>query len=72
MTHAKRKSNKILLQIIIIIIIIMIRKHTQIMYNKLKVMGNYISIYTHWAPSFLKNSKKIQFICGPCSPMCEF
>jgi hypothetical protein len=74
MTHAKQKSNKILLQnnnnnkI-------MIRKHIQIMYNKLKVMGNYISIYTHWAPSLKKIQKNLNLYVAhvhPCVPMCEF
>jgi len=50
MTHVKHVSNKILLQ----------KKkkkgydkkrHQKLVLNKLKVMGNCVFIYTHWAPS---------------------
>jgi NADH:ubiquinone oxidoreductase subunit F (NADH-binding) len=58
---AKKKQNKG-----------MIRKCTKkLMLNKLKVMTNYTSIYTHLALSWMHFF--FQFTCGacsPCVPMC--
>jgi hypothetical protein len=39
--------------------------------NKLKVMWDSTSIYTHWAPSSKNFSKNFLFTCGPCSSMWE-
>jgi hypothetical protein len=41
------------------------------MLNKLKVMWDSTSIYTHWAPSSKKLFKKISTYMCPNSPMCN-
>jgi hypothetical protein len=73
MTHVKHVSNKILLQ--------KKRKkgydkkrHQKLVLNKLKVMGNCVFIYTHWAPSSKKKNKfnsiymwpEFTYVC-PCA-----
>jgi acid phosphatase class B len=70
-THAKQKSNIIFLQG---------RNKTKqgydkkmypkLVLNKLKVIGNLIFIYTHWALSSKKFSKNVQPTCGIYSLIC--
>jgi len=47
-----------------------VRSFLILVLNKLKVMGNFTSIYTPWALSSKKFLKKLQSTCDPCLPMC--
>jgi hypothetical protein len=54
------------------------KKYPKLVLNKLKIMGNFTSIYTYWTFSSRKFLKKIStymwsmfiHMC-PCAPMCE-
>ncbi len=54
------------------------KMYPKLMLNKLKVMENFISIYTPWAPNSKKFIKKFPMYMWPmfthvgqCAPMCE-
>jgi hypothetical protein len=56
----------------------MTKKYLKLVLNKLKVLGNFTSIYTTWAPNLEKKFKKFLIYMWPmfnhvrlCAPMCE-